>query len=455
MKDRLALLAALEDLDRRLRRSWSRLLPLPSSLDSYRRDWERTFEGEPVLATRDELLLSASDANPLLVGDYHSLSRPQDRLGSLLGAINSGTKMGLILELLPMPLLLPAREILDHPSLALVDGRSAAATYRRPLTALAKRGGMVAGAWIEGGVRRRDAAAARLWKRLARRYPKHHWTLFFGDWHLAPNHLPECLRREGAQPMVLHQSPEPLWERRPSTPGESFLRLGAEDWAWLHSPPLGNWIEALQDLSPTGSAEAMEIAEHLCEDLTESLALALGFAAPESTPGIRGRKEWPEFLASLPAHARNAFQADRPPKVAIYHPGSSQTWCPRPPSLNGLLESAAWALSAGNLAASHSDWREESHRVAFRRLLPSLLNPFLIPCTEDEIALQLFGWTSTRGDFGGNPAERYLAVEALGHRAGAEIAHSPEMGLKGLREFLEEPERFVPWTSLVATIRAA
>ena len=67
----------------------------------------------------------------------------------------------------------------------------------------------------------------------------------------------------------------------------------------------------------------------------------------------------------------------------------------------------------------------------------------------------LFGLTATRGDFLGSPAERYLAIEALGHRAGAEIAQSPEMGLEGLREFLEEPERFVPWTSLVATIRAA
>ena len=199
----------------------------------------------------------------------------------------------------------------------------------------------------------------------------------------------------------------------------------------------------------------MEIAEHLCEDLTESLALALGFPPPESTPGIRGIKEWPEFLASLPEHARNAFQEDRPPKVAIYHPGSSQTWCPRPPTLNGLLESAAWALSAGSLATSHSDWMGESHRVTFRRLLASLLNPFLVPCTEDEIALQLFGGASTRGDFLGSPAEKYLAIETLGHRAGAEIARSPEMGLKGLREFFEEPEQFVPWTSLVATIRAA
>ncbi|HBF22995.1 MAG TPA: hypothetical protein DDW23_04185, partial [Planctomycetes bacterium] len=429
MKDRPYLLAALEDLDRRLRCSWSRLLPMTSDLQGYKEEWESSFSGEIYPSRKDDLLRAASAAEPLLVGDYHAVSRPQNRLGNLLNEIEWEGGMGLILELLPAPLLLPASEILANPKLLLIDGRSVADTYKKSLSAIASRGGLVAGAWVNGNAQHRDAVAAQLWHRLNKIKDNRHWTLFFGDWHLAEKHLPKALREKGAKPTVIHQSPEPLWSRRPKDCRESILKLNSNNWAWIHSHPLGHWAEAVQYQNAFGSSASIETAESLCEDICEALVKHLGLPAPSAAPGIRSSDEWPEFLASMPTWSRLPFQANKKPEIAIYHPSNCQTWCPRTPTLNNLLESAAWAISEQNHSETELNWVRQAHRVAFRRMLASLFNPFLIPCSKDSLARQLFGQKEKTYLSPTHSAFNYLMVENLGHHAGAEISRESELSI--------------------------
>jgi len=331
----------------------------------------------------------------------------------------------------------------------------------------------VAGGWEPGGPQERDQAAARIWRRLHERFPETRWVLYYGDWHLARGHLPHALRSLGGRPVMLHQSPEPLWKRFPGPLRERFLDLGAGHLAWLHSPPLSHWAQLLQDREggPGNPVLEAEIAEELCESLMLRLAAALGLPEPGGYPSVWPADEWAGFRKTLPAEDQAAFSETPAPKTPVFHPHLPLLWFDRPPDLNALLEAAGhgivcdWALSERRGLLGRLVSR------AFRRLWAVRINPFLLPTDPQDLAGRLF--PGLRAGYPGRLVERaaaelargrvpalkgrpaVLAVEILGARLGHGLAARKDLDRIWVRKLLQGGGKSLDWGALAATIRAA
>ncbi|RMH01765.1 MAG: hypothetical protein D6702_10490, partial [Planctomycetota bacterium] len=346
-----------------------------------------------------------------------------------------------------------------------------AEAYRPVLESLARRGGRVAGAWIDGPPTARDEAAAARWAELAAADAGRPWVLHFGDWHLADAHLPRLLRRRGAQPTVLHQSPEPVWEQFPDWPGEAVLDLGRGHWAWLHCPPLGHWVGTLQELRGDDPESAAEAAEELVEELAGRFAGLLGMVEPAARLSVWPADQWTGFRATLPDEMRKALVEDPPPARPVFHPRLPAMWAPEPPGLNHLAEAGAHVLVCESELGRRASLHGRICARAFRRLWAALLNPFLAAPSPDRVARELFPAASHRPRSHGlqglqeawirgedpwlSPARRLLAIEVLGARAGHALAGAESSGHVFLRRFLRTGGRSLGWRELTATIRAA
>jgi hypothetical protein len=470
---RSRLLQDLNALERRLRREWAQETPpLSAELRRYRQDWVRTLvHGKPRRASEHELHDAVRAGDPLVVGDHHALHRSRHGLGDLVRDFPAEAPAGLLLELLPRGLTVDARAALRRGDLRLVDGRPLAEAYRSALSALARRGGIVAGAWVDGSPGERDLAAAARWRELADREPARRWMISIGDWHLAESHLPAQLRRLGAAPVVLHQSPEPIWGRHATDGGEAVLDLGAGHWAWLHTPPLEQWASALQEVAPDDPEAAAEATEELVEALADHLARAAGLPAPAARPSVWPTPLWDGFRATLPEDHRRALVAGPPPRCAVFHPRLPAVWIPGPSSFNQLAEAAAHVLACDSELGVRGDLHGRLCARAFRRLWASLLNPFLRPSSPAEAARVLFPVAAFRPRLGRvsallrswehgeepylSPARRLLAVEVLGARAGTMLAADPGTDHAFVELFLRSGGRALGWEALTATIRAA
>ena len=468
---RAELLQRLGNLEQRLRRDWaSEAPPVPRALAPYRQAWLETLSCPTRSATLEELTQAISRGRPTVVGDFHPLRRARRSLSSLLRKLPSDGRPGLLLELLPAEIVVPARDALNL-DVQLVDGRSLRSAFRNTLRAVARRDGLVAGAWVAGAPERRDEVAARAWQGLAREHPGSQWFLFFGDWHLADAHLPEHLRSVGADPVVLHQSPEPLWERQTGRPREEVLELGHGHWAWLHTPPLTHWAAALQNLHPEDPERGAEITEELCEVLTDNLAQVLAVAQPTGRLSVWPRDSWAAFHAILPISERHALSPDAPPRSVVVHPHLPAVWTDRVPSLNPLIEAAAQTIVCDHPLAARRDLAGRLSCRAFLRVWAALLNPFLLPPRTAETVQRLFPGEDTsllaaqvdglarKWQEGERPfldsRTRLAAIEVYGTRLGSAWASCPETGSSFLRELLEQDSEPVNWEELIATIRAA
>ncbi|MDP6850130.1 MAG: hypothetical protein QF524_04230, partial [Planctomycetota bacterium] len=189
------LIQDIRQLEESLRSYWSEQTPpLSRQLRGYRRDWLRTFEAPLKAATASELTQALLAADPVLVGDFHSLRRPRRSLGTLVRNMPAGESPAILLELLPAHFQGTAKEVLNNSRFRLVNGMPAGEVYENTLRAAAARNGIVAGAWVDDSPGARDSAAAKQWAQLRSTYPNHRWLLFFGNWHLADSHLPESIR---------------------------------------------------------------------------------------------------------------------------------------------------------------------------------------------------------------------------------------------------------------------
>ncbi len=456
-------------LEQRLRLDWAQGLPIPAGLKNYRKAWLDTFEADFRPTDDKELGAAIQRANPTLVGDFHSLRRARLALGKLIRSFPGNQSPALLLELLPAGRVWTAEDLLERRGVRLVDGRRAATVYRAPLQELAERQGLVAGAWVEGRPQARDAEAAHRWRDLQDSYPDSSWLLFFGDWHLAEPHLPRRLRQLGADPLVLHQSPEPLWDRVSQEQTADFYEIGHGHWAWLHTPPLAQWASALLGQVAGDPEREAEAAEELIEALSHRIAATLQLPDPKHPPCVWPTSEWEGFRATLPTHDRLALPEHPAPSLPIFHPHQSTCWFPTSPSLGGLLEAAGHALALG-----HPLGREASppHRFAarlFRRLVALQLHPCLAPPTWQQVAQAsgtatdismlpnpkelLQAWSQHEFPFL-EPRQRWLSAEVLGAQAASVLAKQ-SANSKTLKKLLAGDLDCLDWAALAARMHAA
>jgi len=465
---------ALEDLARSLEREWSTdSPPIPPALRKYRKDWLETMRRPVREITLEETALRLGRGRPVLVGDFHPSERARRNLGSLLAGLRGTGRLGLILELLPASLVRPAALALRDPGPRLPNGERLVDAFRGALEVLASGGGIVAGGWEPGGPQDRDLAAARTWRRLRERFPETRWVLYYGDWHLAGSHLPRALRAEGASPVMLHQSPEPLWKRFPGPLRERFLDLGDDHMAWLHTPPLSHWARLLQDREggPGDPVLEAEIAEELCESLMLRLAAALALPEPGGFPSVWPTDEWAGFRKTLPPEEQGAYSETPFPKAPVFHPHLPLVWFDRPPGLNALLEAAGHGIACDWTLAGHQDLLGKLVARAFRRLWAVRVNPLLRPGDPEDLARRLF--PDQGAGYPGRLVERaaadlsggrvpalegrpaVLAVEILGARLGHGLAAREDLDRDWVRRILQGGWKPLDWDALAATIRAA
>jgi hypothetical protein len=443
---------ALRGLERRLRRKWAGDLgAAPPGLRAYRAAWLHSFRGPYRASNPCEMNRALSQGDPLLISDFHPLGRSSRMLAQLIGEIDWPGPPCLVLELLPECAPVPAQHLVNDQSLRLNDGRLAHQVYAEALQELALKKGFVAGCWLPGDPAERDLAAARQWQVRRHQYPALRQILYFGDWHLAAPHLPAALTDLGAQVQVLHQSPEPLWDRIRSHDAEAWLQLANRHWAWLHTPPLAHWSSLVQQEHEDFGRHGLETAASLVEELAETLADFLQVANPHRPACCFGLEEWPTFLALLPPEVAAGFHPDFAPGAFMVHPSESLFWMPAAPSWNNLVEMAAHSLLPENPAPRTQ--LDPSARVAFRRLWPKAWNPFLTQ--PDRKSLQAaFAHTP---DSACSPSSRqnYLEIELKGVETANAMLNFPLLDPSSVRDLLFVGSQAFIWYLAISTIQAS
>ncbi len=472
--------------ERRLRLAWSSAVPqVPQHLESYRDRWLDCLHGGLTGTTYPELQRAVRRSELIVVSDYHPLERSRTGLADLIAEIPATESVALVLELLPLGITLTAREALRGKGPKLVTGQSLCESYRPALEALASRRGAVIGAWVDGSVSRRDEVAAQVWDRINRQGRRRRCVMHFGDWHLAPQHLPTRLAASGVKPLVIHQSPEPVWERLGANPQDRTYLTNQGQWVWLHTPPLSLWANLHQDLADSDDEVLSEAAEHLCESATGLLASTFGLEAPSSRLSVLPASCWTEFHAKLPNHRAAAFHPYQPPKLAVFHPRQPLAWSPRKLDLSDLIQGAAHSLICDSPLSMEVSFRGAIRRSSFRFLCAHLVNPFLQPAAPDMLFDAL--WSQPTAGIGMNghhngqwaqnqsklleacfrrrpdeiigeylPADMEVLLERYwGQLAGAQMAQSEALSGVAVKEFLQLANGVFDWGALTDTIRVA
>jgi hypothetical protein len=382
----------------------------------------------------------------------------------------AGESPAILLELLPAHFQGTAKEVLNNSRFRLVNGMPAGEVYENTLRAAAARNGIVAGAWVDDSPGARDSAAAKQWAQLRSTYPNHRWLLFFGNWHLADSHLPESIRQAGGNPAVLHQSPEPIWEKAGRPGEEQVVKLSSGHWAWLHTPPLAQWASELQDAPKDDFELCAEIAEEMVEKLANGFAGCLSLPTPIQPPSVWPADQWAAFWSTLPDMERLAYSEDTPPLQMVVHPHFPAIWTPSHPMLNSLAEAAGHCLLTEHPLSQKADPESRLVARAFRRVWARFLNPFLRETSLEETGNRLFpgsnkkwglGWSSTLNAWATGstpfmePTRRILATEHFGGHLGAFLVQEGRLDHQSLIEILNDEWAGFDWPSLIANMRAA
>lgn len=462
----------LARLEKRLRHDWAQEAPpLSSELTSYKNEWLRTLNRPYRQATVQEVRTALLSADPVLLGDFHTMQRSRSSLAWLLRQVPSGTSPALMLELLPRCAAIPAAEALKDSKLKLVDGRLLKDVYSPSLRALAKRDGLIAGAWVDEGARQRDHSAAKDWQELCQKHPGHKWLLFFGDWHLADGHLPRALRRVGAKPQMLHQSPEPIWERQANQLDEQLIKISSNHWAWLHTPPLAHWASALQANHDGNHELAAELTEEIVETLIEEICDLFNLPLPSAKVCAWPEDQWESFLATLPAIERRGFISRKAPRGLIVHPHFPAIYTTSAPALNQLVEAAAHCIACDYPITNGEGFEQRLAARAWRRLPASLVNQFLTAPNLSESGTRILGLsekTPIYGDWQGllsawkkgedfslDPAQQLIAIEVFGAQAGCALAKQERLDANFIKQILMNGFESLDWRALAATMLAA
>ncbi len=219
-----AQLHALEQLQREIHATD------PHFRRKYLRDFNSAFRTYDAALTPAELDGLCRSADVLLVGDYHSLPASQNFAAELLRRLSrAGRKLVLGVEFV----FTPDQPALDAWSAGLIDGRELRRRIRfdpewgynwRPFFSLLRAGRDFADRIVAldcrprsdlSRIAERDRHAALKLAALRRQYPESIILALFGESHLAPNHLPELLRRRRPADRIVTvlQNIDPLYWR--------------------------------------------------------------------------------------------------------------------------------------------------------------------------------------------------------------------------------------------------
>lgn len=460
---RLPLQEDLRKLERRLRRRWSGAFGgAPDGLKAYRASWLASFQGGYQRCDRQQMWRHLAQGSPLLVSDFHPLRRSTRMLEFLLAELPMQQPPCLVLELLPHQAPIRVRDLLGQNThadndLQLMDGRSLLEVYPDAVQELADNDGWLAGVWTDAAPHQRDRFAAQCWREWTQSRPQLCFLFQFGDWHLADNHLPSALRKVGAQPSVLHQSPEPLWDRIRPHEDEPCLLLDNGHYAWLHTPPIAQWAAAAQGEDQGMSSGTLEAVADLLEELSAELADLLQTEAHDECPFVFGPEEWRDFHHSLPTEFASAFHPDFPVKRFLAHPHENVFWLPEHPSWNLIVEMAAHLLlpPSGIQAGFGIPGSLEAHaaRSAFCHLIPLAWNPFLARQQSAQLR-QAYGSTPDLACHVGN-REFYVAQRQLGMQAAAAMMGFPLLDVSSAHDLLKSAPRAFIWYFALSTIQAS
>ena len=455
-----------------LRQAWSPELPaVPAHLQPYRQDWLDTFQAGHLEATSGEFHAAVREAPLVLVSDFHASERSRRGLATILAALPQDQPLHLVLELLPLGTTVTAQLAIAGGAPTLVTGERLEDAYAEVLSLLAARKGTLVGAWADGSIGHRDRVIADLLRRM--QHPGRPARVLFhgGDWHLAEAHLPRLLRKRDLEPLVVHQSPEPLWEHRGLQRGPAHLKLDTPGhWAWMETPPLHLWASLLQDLRRGDEEDVAEAVAHLVGAAADCLAELLDVPAPEQELSFFPSRHWAEFHGQLPTPWSEAFSATQPPRRDLFHPRRPWAWAPRPADLNFLTRAAAHLLLCNQAWIHDVSLQAELRRVSFRQAAARVANPFLReldPRAEAEAlfedadraratTLALRALDPARLDeLAADPALLVLATRVWGSRSGHRLLDGAGFKPADLRDWLLQDQGDYDWGGLTATIRAA
>jgi hypothetical protein len=444
---------ALRAFEARLQRRWlAQDGGAPVGLRAYRAAWLQHFAHPGESCPHAEMLTACADASPLLVSDFHPLARSGRMLARLLREVAWPTPPRVVLELLPSSVRLASAELQAGTEIPLIDGRLLHEALPELFDAIRACGADLHGAWVPGTPAERDEAAALDWLTRQNSLQARPEVLFFGDWHLAPPHLPAALARRGAKPICVHQSPAPLWSRTMTAKGESSLRLGSGHYAWMHTPPLAFWTTARQEEDSAADLDEAEATASLIEELAQGICEILDLPEPIEALTVLGPRAWPGFWRSLPLAHRQVLEQHSAPLVPVLHPSEATLFAPRLPSWNQLVDAAAAcvaqqsALSAPpNTAAS----------MTFRRIWARAWNPFLPTRGRTELRIELAIASGVGGLRAAEAAGGYLDQLVLGERVAEALHRHPLLDRAALRTLLREGRHAFIWHLGVSTIQAS
>ncbi|MHC4839008.1 MAG: hypothetical protein ACYTF3_12625, partial [Planctomycetota bacterium] len=429
------------------------------------------FQAGHLEATSGEFHAAVREAPLVLVSDFHASERSRRGLATILAALPQDQPLHLVLELLPLGTTVTAQLAIAGGAPMLVTGERLEDAYADVLSLLAARKGTLVGAWADGSIGHRDRVIADLLRRM--QHPGRPARVLFhgGDWHLAEAHLPRLLRERDLEPLVVHQSPEPLWEHRGLQRGPSHLKLDRPGhWAWMETPPLHLWASLLQDIRRGDEEEVAEGVAHLVGAAADCLAELLDVPAPEQELSFFPSRHWDEFHGQLPTPWSEAFSAEHPPRRDLFHPRRPWAWAPRPADLNFLTRAAAHLLLCSQGWIHDVSLQAELRRVSFRQAAARVANPFLRelgPRVEAEAlfddpdgaratALALRDIDPARLDeVATDPALLVLATRVWGSRSGHRLLEDAGFKPADLRDWLLQDQGDYDWRGLTATIRAA
>jgi hypothetical protein len=444
---------ALRAFDARLQRRWAAQEGgAPEGLRAYRAAWLQHFAHPGETCTQAEMLGKCAQAAPLLVSDFHPLARSGRMLARILREVPWAKPPRVVLELLPASVAVPAAELGSDPEIRLVDGRLLREALPELYEAILACHADLHGAWVAGTPSERDEAAAGDWLTRQNTREARPEILFFGDWHLAPPHLPAALSRRGAQPVCVHQSPAPLWSRTLTQDGESILRLGSNHYAWMHTPPLAFWTTSRQEVDAGTDPEEAEASAGLIEELAQGICEILDLPAPVEALTVLGPRAWPGFWRSLPLQQRQVLQEHAAPLVPVLHPHEATLFAPRQPSWNQLVDAAAACVaqqSALSKPANTAAW------ITFRRLWARAWNPFLPTRSRHELRQELGIASGVGGLRAAEAASGYLDQLVLGERVAEALHRHPLLDRAALRTLLREGRHAFIWHHGVSTIQAS
>lgn len=290
---RRELLAIQKKLWRRLQREIeSSIDEDPPNIELYQEEFERDVRRYQAVATKDDLVRAAAEADIVYVGDYHTLPQAQRTVVKLLLALSRlRPEVVLLVEFVhtsAQPALdaYQARRLDEGQFLRQVDWARTWgfdwAPYREILEVARRRRVKVLGInsdpldHQQDHMLERDFHAAQVVAAACREHPGALLLVFDGDFHVARDHLPllvdTTLQRQGLPPrrrLIVHQNAEEIYWTLAGECREhavNVVRLADDAWCVLNATPFEklhswlNWVSERDTLDPPEAASSWEIS---------------------------------------------------------------------------------------------------------------------------------------------------------------------------------------------------